>query len=145
MWSVVSYVEVYTDSQRMEPPWVDYPLTESEINLANIGNDAVRVGFYLTSEDAHRYTHVHFYWIGTLEDGGTVPHSEMRELAGTKAYYFEIPNAVVAAIARGVQLSITYSIASTAVPPFELSSCDCHRRDQAMVGPQRGGRVRWAD
>ncbi|MEW5749859.1 hypothetical protein [Pseudomonas lactis] len=101
MWSVVSYVEVYTDSQRMEPPWVDYPLTESEINLANIGNDAVRVGFYLTSEDAHRYTHVHFYWIGTLEDGGTVPHSEMRELAGTKAYYFEIPNAVVAAIARG--------------------------------------------
>lgn len=101
LWSVVSYVEVHANSQRLEQPWVHHPQTESEINLAAIGNDAVRIGFYLTSEDARRYTHVHFYWIGTQEEGGSVPHSEMRELAGAMAYYFEVPNGLVAAIARG--------------------------------------------
>ena len=100
-WSVVSRVDVHADSQRMDPPWIYKPPVESKIDLADIGNGAVEIGCYVTTDDALRYTHVHMFWVGTAEDGASIPHSETKEITDARAYYFEVPNGLVSAIAKG--------------------------------------------
>jgi len=100
-WSVVSRVDVHADSQRMDSPWIQYPPVDSKIDLADIGNGAVEVGCYVTTNDALLYTHIHMFWVGTAEDGASVPHSETRAIAGAKSHYFEVPNGLVSAIAKG--------------------------------------------
>lgn len=99
-WSEVKLVPVHANSQRREAPFVSIPPVESEIDLAEIGNEAVQIGFAVLSDDIKQYTHAHVFWTGTTSDGGTVSHTETREIPSARAYYFEIPNGVVAASAK---------------------------------------------
>ena len=105
-WSVISHVPVHAQSRRMDSPWIDKPATESRIDLAEIGNDAVRIGIHVNSDNYERYTHIHFFWIGTPAEGGPIAHSETREITGARSHYFEVPNGLLSAIAKGS--AITY-------------------------------------
>lgn len=100
-WSEVNLVPVHANTQRREAPFVSIPLVESELDLAEIGNGAVEIGFVVLTEDLKRYTHAHVFWMGTTSDGGSISHTETREIPSARVYYFEIPNGVVAASAKG--------------------------------------------
>ncbi|TFY90229.1 hypothetical protein DYL59_08945 [Pseudomonas kairouanensis] len=100
-WSEVKLVSVHANSQRREAPFVSIPAVDTELDLAEIGNGAVEIGFVVLTEDLKHYTHAHVFWTGTTSDGGSISHTETREIPSARAYYFDIPNGIVAASAKG--------------------------------------------
>ena len=100
-WSEVKLVPVHANSQRREAPFVSFPLVETELDLVEIGNEAVVIGLVVLAQDLKHYTHAHVFWTGTTDDGGSISHTETREIPSARAYYFEIPNGVVEASAKG--------------------------------------------
>ncbi|MDR0189045.1 hypothetical protein RCO22_08865 [Pseudomonas yamanorum] len=100
-WSPITWVDVYLDTERPEAPWLTFPETERDIELEQLGGQAVRVGARVSSADARAYSVVTLVWAGTDNEGVAVPHLESQNLSGGKAYYFNIEHALVAALAKG--------------------------------------------
>lgn len=124
-WSAITWVDVYLDTERPEAPWLTYPETERYIELEQLGGQGVRVGAHVSSADARAYSVVTLVWAGTDNEGVAVPHLESQNLSGGKAYYFNIENALVAALAKGTAY-VYYLLRGEGVP--EKRSYNRHLR-----------------
>ncbi|WP_168232948.1 hypothetical protein [Pseudomonas veronii] len=100
LWSVITWISVYLRNDRLDPPWLDFPDTAPTIDLAQLGNQHVRIGLYVSAANARIYERVFLIWAGTNENG-SVPHIDDQVLPGGRTYYFDVPNALVKAIASG--------------------------------------------
>ncbi len=99
-WSVISWISVYLQSDRLDAPWLEFPDTAPAIDLGELGNQHVKIGLYVSAADARLYERVFLIWAGTSEHG-SVPHVDDQTLVGGRTYYFDIPNDMVKAIANG--------------------------------------------
>jgi hypothetical protein len=124
-WSAITWVDVYLDTERPEAPWLTFPETERDIELEQLGGQGVRVGARVSSADARAYSIVTLVWAGTDNEGVAVPHLESQNLSGGKAYYFNIENALVAALAKGTAY-VYYLLQGEGVP--EKRSYNRHLR-----------------
>jgi len=101
-WSAAQLLDVHLDSNRLDAPWVEFPITERDIDLEQLGNRNVVIGLHVGTADAKTYSLVTLIWAGIDRDGGSVPYTPSEVLYdASRTYYFDIPSALVAAIAQG--------------------------------------------
>lgn len=101
-WSAVSLIDVHLNEVRPEAPWLYFPDThDTKIDLAELGGWDVEVAIWVTSQEASAYSHVTLIWAGSDSEGNPIPHTPSLELSRVGLYLFEIPNALVVAIAGG--------------------------------------------
>ncbi|MDY0835706.1 hypothetical protein SNL23_25270, partial [Pseudomonas sp. SED1] len=102
-WSAAQWVDVHADSDRLDPPWVKFPVTERDIDLEQLGGRDVIISTHVGRANASAYSVLTLIWAGTDRDGVSVPHtSSITIVAGSnRTYDFDIPHALVAAIAQG--------------------------------------------
>ncbi|MBY8950243.1 hypothetical protein J1G35_30695, partial [Pseudomonas sp. SH10-3B] len=77
------------------------PDTGTSIDLAELGSWDVEVQSWITSAEVAAYSHAHLIWAGADSEGTSIPHTVTKVLNGPGVYTFEIPNALVTAIADG--------------------------------------------
>ncbi|QDH65380.1 hypothetical protein [Pseudomonas azotoformans] len=100
-WSASSYIDVHMSEVRPEAPWLEFPNTEPVVDLGELGSWNVEIGAWITSAEVAAYSHVHLIWAGTDSDDNSIPYTTTQVLSGSGVYNFEVPNALVAAIAGG--------------------------------------------
>jgi len=128
-WSEVVHLSVYLQTDRLDAPWVEFPVTEGEIDLVPLGDRDVKIGVYVSSQDARDYSHLFLTWAGKNDQGGSVPHTDSLELASSARFYsFDIPNALVAAIAKGSAV-VFYTLESSEKPAKRS-----HNRHITVIG-----------
>ncbi len=100
-WSAVSLIDVHLNEVRPEAPWLQFPDTGTQIDLAELGSWDVEVAIWVTSQETSAYSHVTLIWAGLDSEGNSIPHTHTEELSRAGLYTFEVPNALVSAIAEG--------------------------------------------
>jgi hypothetical protein len=100
-WSAVSLIDVHMNEIRPEAPWLAFPDTDTQIDLAELGSWDAEVEIWVTSAQVAAYSHVTLIWAGMDSDGNSVPHTVTKVLSGTGIYSFTVDNALVVAIAEG--------------------------------------------
>ncbi|MCR8666010.1 hypothetical protein NVV81_27095 [Pseudomonas carnis] len=100
-WSAVSLIDVHLNEVRPEAPWLQFPDTGTKIDLAELGSWDVEVALWVLSQEASAYSHVTLIWAGLDSEGNSIPYTHTEELSRAGLYTFEVPNALVSAIAEG--------------------------------------------
>jgi len=100
-WSAVSLIDVHLNEVRPEAPWLQFPDTGTKIDLAELGSWDVEVAIWVLSQEASAYSHVTLIWAGLDSEGNSIPYTHTEELSRAGLYTFEVPNALVSAIAEG--------------------------------------------
>lgn len=100
-WSAVSFIDVHLSEVRPAAPWLAFPDTGTVIDLAELGGWNAEIQIWVTNSEANAYSHVTLIWAGVDREGNSIPHTQTLELNRQGLYSFEIPNALVAAIAEG--------------------------------------------
>ncbi|MCF9008281.1 hypothetical protein [Pseudomonas carnis] len=100
-WSAVSLIDVHLNEVRPEAPWLQFPDTGTKIDLAELGSWDVEVAIWVTSQETSAYSHVTLIWAGLDSEGNSIPYTHTEELSRAGLYTFEVPNALVSAIAEG--------------------------------------------
>jgi hypothetical protein len=100
-WSALSLIDVHLNEVRPEAPWLEFPKTGTVINLADLVSSDVLIQCWITSAEVAAYSQLTLIWAGTDSEGNSIPHIIARALNAPGVQTFEIPNALVAAIANG--------------------------------------------
>lgn len=99
--SAVKSVDVHLNTVRPAAPRIVFPITERDIDLAELGTHNVIIELYIDQPDAALYSRVFLIWAGIDSEGNSVPQITSQVIAGDGTYTFEISNALVTAIAKG--------------------------------------------
>ncbi|MCS3515860.1 hypothetical protein [Pseudomonas grimontii] len=100
-WSASSFIDVHLNEVRPEAPWLEFPKTGTVINLADLVSSDVLIQCWITSAEVAAYSQLTLIWAGTDSEGNSIPHIIARAFNAPGVQTFEIPNALVAAIANG--------------------------------------------
>ncbi|MHA6575595.1 hypothetical protein [Pseudomonas yamanorum] len=100
-WSAPNWVNVHLNTERLEAPWVIFPSTERDIDLAQLDGRDVKIGVHISASDASAYSLVTLVWSGTNSTGGAVPGILSKGISGAGSYEFVIDHELVAANAQG--------------------------------------------
>lgn len=100
-WSALSLIDVHLNEVRPEAPWLEFPKTGTVINLADLVSSDVLIQCWITSAEVAAYSQLTLIWAGTDSEGNSIPHIIARAFNAPGVQTFEIPNALVAAIANG--------------------------------------------
>lgn len=116
-WSAVQLVDVHAGSDRLDPPWVKFPVTERDIDLEQLAGRDVIISVHVGRADASAYSLLTLMWAGRDSEGGSVPHApSITIVAGSnRTYDFDIDHALVAAIAQGTA-AVHYLLQGAGVP-----------------------------
>ncbi|WEL73659.1 hypothetical protein P0D94_16885 [Pseudomonas sp. CBSPCGW29] len=100
-WSATSWVDVHLNIQRLEAPWVTFPVTDRDIDLAQLDGRPVRIGVRISAADARTHSLVTLVWAGRDGAGAAVPGIQSKALSGAGSYEFTIDHGLIAANAKG--------------------------------------------
>jgi hypothetical protein len=116
-WSAAQLVDVHADSDRLDPPWVKFPVTERDIDLEQLAGRDVIISVHVGRADASAYSLLTLMWVGRDREGGSVPHTpSITIVAGSnRTYDFAIDHALVAAIAQGTA-AVYYLLQGAGLP-----------------------------
>jgi len=116
-WSAAQLIDVHAESDRLDPPWVRFPETERDIDLEQLGGRDVIISAHVNRADASAYRLLTLIWAGTDREGGSVPYTPSTTIvAGSnRSYDFDIPHALVAAVAQGT-VAVHYLLQGDGVP-----------------------------
>ncbi|WP_342309812.1 hypothetical protein WLF14_14940 [Pseudomonas fluorescens] len=100
-WSAVSLIDVHLHQVRPEAPWLAFPDTDRVVDLAELGGWDVEIETWVTNAEAAAYDYVSLIWAGVDSEGNPFPHTPIKPLNRAGVHSFEVPNALVVAIADG--------------------------------------------
>ena len=100
-WSAVSLIDVHLHQVRPEAPWLAFPDTDRVVDLAELGGWDVEIETWVTNAEAAAYDYVSLIWAGVDSEGNPFPHTPIKPLNRAGVHSFEVPNALVVAIAEG--------------------------------------------
>ncbi|KAA8562886.1 hypothetical protein FX985_02953 [Pseudomonas extremaustralis] len=100
-WSVVSLIDVHLHQVRPEAPWLAFPDTDRVVDLAELGRWDVEIQTWVTNAEASAYDYITLIWAGVDSEGNPFPHTPIKPLNRAGVHSFEVPNALVVAIAEG--------------------------------------------
>lgn len=100
-WSAVSLIDVHLHQVRPEAPWLAFPDTDRVVDLAELGGWDVEIQTWVTNAEAAAYDYVSLIWAGVDSEGNPFPHTPIKPLNRAGVHSFEVPNALVVAIADG--------------------------------------------
>ncbi|OLY76816.1 hypothetical protein AU074_03335 [Pseudomonas sp. ATCC PTA-122608] len=135
-WSAAQWVDVHADSDRLDPPWVKFPVTEREIDLEQLGGRDVIISTHVGRANASAYSVLTLIWAGTDRDGVSVPHTpSITIVAGSnRTYDFDIPHALVAAIAQGTVV-VHYLLQGAGVPDKRSDNLHLEVKGESVKWP----------
>ncbi|WP_460103336.1 hypothetical protein [Pseudomonas sp. H1_D04] len=120
-WSATTLVDVHLNQIRPEAPWLAFPDTGTEIDLAELGSWDAQIQAWITSAEVVAYSILTLIWAGVDREGNSIPYTETRSLNSAGLYTFNVPNAVVAAIADGsVSVHIVFQQGTIEQPSKKL-------------------------
>lgn len=101
-WSAAELVAVELGITRPPAPIVSVPEDiERDIDLEQLAGRNVEIGTRVSTADARDYAFVTLVWAGTDSEGAAVNYLPYQTLSSGRFYYFDIPNTLVAAVAKG--------------------------------------------
>jgi len=116
-WSAAQLVDVHADSDRLDPPWLKFPVTERDIDLQQLGRRDVVASAYVGRADANTYTLLTLIWAGKDRDGASIAHTPSVTIfpGSNRTYDFAVEHPLVAAIAQGTAV-VHYLLQGAGVP-----------------------------
>ncbi|OYT83110.1 hypothetical protein [Pseudomonas sp. PGPPP2] len=122
-WSATTLIDVHLNQIRPEAPWLAFPGTgtDTEIDLAELGSLDAQIQAWITSAEVAAYSILTLIWAGVDREGNSIPYTETRSLNSAGLYTFNVPNALVAAIADGsVSVHIVFQQGTIEQPSKKL-------------------------
>ncbi len=122
-WSATTLIDVHLNQIRPEAPWLAFPGTgtDTEIDLAELGSLDAQIQAWITSAEVVAYSILTLIWAGVDREGNSIPYTETRSLNSAGLYTFNVPNALVAAIADGsVSVHIVFQQGTIEQPSQKL-------------------------
>ncbi len=122
-WSATTLIDVHLNQIRPEAPWLAFPGsgTDTVIDLAELGSLDAQIQAWITSAEVVAYSILTLIWAGVDREGNSIPYTETRSLNSAGLYTFNVPNALVAAIADGsVSVHIVFQQGTIEQPSQKL-------------------------
>jgi hypothetical protein len=101
-WSATELMTVELGITRPPAPIVSFPEdVDRDIDLVQLAGRNVEIGARVSAADARDYAFVTLVWAGTDSEGAAVNYLPYQTLSSGRFYYFDIPNTLVTAVAKG--------------------------------------------